>query len=156
MFNLWHSKLRLQLPRSVPINGFFTLKSGGLINFVWSLAILCPAEFRSGGTWAERRGPRLVVCLIGTRHVSLTKWFVLCGGELVMLQAMKEEPPLAAKCKDKFLIQSTTITPEKETLSLTDIVSPSSLPFLATCHSLTDIWTSLLVSRNVSVYVMTT
>ncbi|KAF9649397.1 VAMP-associated protein [Thelephora ganbajun] len=39
----------------------------------------------------------------------------------VMLQAMKEEPPLAAKCKDKFLIQSTTITPEKETLSLNDI-----------------------------------
>lgn len=39
----------------------------------------------------------------------------------VMLQAMKEEPPLAAKCKDKFLIQSTTITPEKETLSLADI-----------------------------------
>ena len=39
-----------------------------------------------------------------------------------MLQAMKEEPPLAAKCKDKFLIQSTVITPEKETLSLQEIV----------------------------------
>ncbi|KAJ3557818.1 hypothetical protein NM688_g1270 [Phlebia brevispora] len=39
----------------------------------------------------------------------------------VMLQAMKEEPPLAAKCKDKFLIQSTLITPEKETLSLQDL-----------------------------------
>jgi len=34
---------------------------------------------------------------------------------------MKEEPPLAMKCRDKFLIQSTTITPEKETLSLSDI-----------------------------------
>lgn len=44
----------------------------------------------------------------------------------VMLQAMKEEPPLAAKCKDKFLIQSTLITPEKETLSLQDLVSPCS------------------------------
>ncbi len=39
-----------------------------------------------------------------------------------MLQAMKEEPPLGAKCKDKFLIQSTLITPEKETLPLQDIV----------------------------------
>ncbi|KAH9941047.1 PapD-like protein [Amylocystis lapponica] len=39
----------------------------------------------------------------------------------VMLQAMKEEPPLNAKCKDKFLIQSTTITPEKESQSLQDI-----------------------------------
>ena len=35
---------------------------------------------------------------------------------------MKEEPPLGAKCKDKFLIQSTLITPEKETLPLQDIV----------------------------------
>ncbi|KAI0346003.1 VAMP-associated protein [Trametopsis cervina] len=41
----------------------------------------------------------------------------------VMLQAMKEEPPLAVKCKDKFLIQSTLITPEKETLPLQDIWS---------------------------------
>ncbi|EMD39894.1 hypothetical protein CERSUDRAFT_112147 [Gelatoporia subvermispora B] len=39
----------------------------------------------------------------------------------VMLQAMKEEPPLNAKCKDKFLIQSTPISPEKETMSLQDI-----------------------------------
>ena len=55
-----------------------------------------------------------------------------------MLQAMKEEPPLGAKCKDKFLIQSTTITPEKETLSLADIVS-SSFPFLAVCHPVADV-----------------
>jgi hypothetical protein len=40
----------------------------------------------------------------------------------VMLQAMKEEPPLAAKCKDKFLIQSTFITPAKETMNLKEIV----------------------------------
>jgi hypothetical protein len=40
----------------------------------------------------------------------------------VMLQPMKEEPPIAAKCKDKFLIQSTLITSEKETLPLHDIV----------------------------------
>lgn len=39
----------------------------------------------------------------------------------VMLQAMKEEPPLSAKCKDKFLIQSTIITQDKETLPLQDI-----------------------------------
>ncbi|KZT73922.1 VAMP-associated protein [Daedalea quercina L-15889] len=39
----------------------------------------------------------------------------------VMLQAMKEEPPLNVKCKDKFLIQSTIITPEKETMPLQDL-----------------------------------
>ncbi|GJE98502.1 VAMP-associated protein [Phanerochaete sordida] len=44
----------------------------------------------------------------------------------VVLQAMKEEPPLGAKCKDKFLIQSTLITPERETLPLTDIWSGDS------------------------------
>ncbi|TDL23270.1 VAMP-associated protein [Rickenella mellea] len=38
----------------------------------------------------------------------------------VLLQAMKEEPPLNAKCKDKFLVQSTLITPEKESLSAHD------------------------------------
>ncbi|CDO75424.1 hypothetical protein BN946_scf184916.g8 [Trametes cinnabarina] len=39
----------------------------------------------------------------------------------VMLQAMKEDLPPNAKCKDKFLIQSTIITPEKESLPLQDI-----------------------------------
>lgn len=46
------------------------------------------------------------------------------GGSIdvsVMLQPMKEEPALSAKCKDKFLIQSTIITPEKETRDLQDI-----------------------------------
>lgn len=43
---------------------------------------------------------------------------------LVMLQAMKEDLPINAKCKDKFLIQSTIISPEKESMPLNDIVRP--------------------------------
>ncbi|KAN0063248.1 phosphatidylinositol-binding protein scs2 [Thecaphora frezii] len=39
----------------------------------------------------------------------------------VLLQPMKEEPPLSAKCRDKFLVQSTIITPELETASLPEI-----------------------------------
>jgi len=39
----------------------------------------------------------------------------------VLLQPMREDPPPGAKCKDKFLVQSTLITPEKETVSLQDI-----------------------------------
>ncbi|KAI0714056.1 VAMP-associated protein [Cerioporus squamosus] len=39
----------------------------------------------------------------------------------VMLQAMKEDLPINAKCKDKFLIQSTIISPEKESMPLNDI-----------------------------------
>ncbi|KAJ7259508.1 PapD-like protein [Mycena haematopus] len=46
---------------------------------------------------------------------------------LVMSQPLKDEPPLNAKCKDKFLIQSTLITPGKEAMSLQDIwASPDS------------------------------
>ncbi|TFL01262.1 PapD-like protein [Pterulicium gracile] len=41
----------------------------------------------------------------------------------VMLQPMKDEPPLNFKCKDKFLIQSIAITPEKEQLPLADLWS---------------------------------
>ncbi|KAG7088360.1 hypothetical protein E1B28_012364 [Marasmius oreades] len=43
----------------------------------------------------------------------------------VMLQPLKEEPPLNAKCKDKFLIQSTLITSEKEEKPLAEIWSTS-------------------------------
>ncbi|KAF8271940.1 PapD-like protein [Lactarius quietus] len=39
----------------------------------------------------------------------------------VMLQAMKEEPPLNAKCKDKFLIQTMLIPSEKGALPLHDL-----------------------------------
>jgi len=41
----------------------------------------------------------------------------------VMLQPLKEEPPLNSKCKDKFLVQSTFITPDKETMALHDLAS---------------------------------
>ncbi len=40
----------------------------------------------------------------------------------VMLQAMKEEPPLNSKCKDKFLIQSMLIPAEKAAIPLHDLV----------------------------------
>lgn len=36
---------------------------------------------------------------------------------------MKEDPPAGVKCKDKFLVQSATISSDKETLTLQDIVS---------------------------------
>jgi hypothetical protein len=45
-----------------------------------------------------------------------------CDMYAVMLQAMKEEPALSAKCRDKFLIQSTLITQDMQTLPVHDIV----------------------------------
>lgn len=39
----------------------------------------------------------------------------------VLLQPMKEDPPLNAKCKDKFLVQTTFITPEREQGSISEL-----------------------------------
>ncbi len=36
---------------------------------------------------------------------------------------MKEDPPLDAKCKDKFLVQSVAITDDKEAITVSEIVS---------------------------------
>ncbi|KAG5352089.1 hypothetical protein C0989_003888 [Termitomyces sp. Mn162] len=41
----------------------------------------------------------------------------------VMLQPLKEDPPSNVKCKDKFLIQSTLITPAREAMNAADIWS---------------------------------
>ncbi|KAG0237399.1 phosphatidylinositol-binding protein scs2 [Actinomortierella wolfii] len=39
----------------------------------------------------------------------------------VQMQAMKEDPPIDVKCKDKFLVQSIAITAEREQLALTEL-----------------------------------
>ncbi|KAJ8105126.1 hypothetical protein ONZ43_g7551 [Nemania bipapillata] len=39
----------------------------------------------------------------------------------VILQAMKQEPPPGTKCKDKFLVQSVAITPDKDFANLASI-----------------------------------
>lgn len=41
----------------------------------------------------------------------------------VLLQAMKQEPPADQKCRDKFLVQSVTITADKEFTGVQQIVS---------------------------------
>lgn len=41
----------------------------------------------------------------------------------VLLQAMKEDPPLDTKCRDKFLVQSVAITADKESDNVAAIVS---------------------------------
>ena len=40
----------------------------------------------------------------------------------VLLQAMKEDPPLDARCRDKFLVQSVAILPDQELGNVTSIV----------------------------------
>ncbi|KAJ5231586.1 uncharacterized protein N7469_006174 [Penicillium citrinum] len=43
----------------------------------------------------------------------------------VLLQAMKDEPATDAKCKDKFLVQSVTVTPDMEHANVTSIFEKS-------------------------------
>lgn len=40
----------------------------------------------------------------------------------VLLQAMKADPPLDAKCRDKFLVQSVVITPDKEFTAVASVL----------------------------------
>lgn len=40
----------------------------------------------------------------------------------VLLQAMKQDPPPDAKCRDKFLVQSAPITADKEFASVANVV----------------------------------
>lgn len=69
------------------------------------------------------------------RHVEVQGWCLCdCVGlsdgprdnrsKTVLLQAMKEDPPLDAKCKDKFLVQSVAITGDLEYSNITSIVRP--------------------------------
>jgi hypothetical protein len=41
---------------------------------------------------------------------------------LVLLQAMKEDPPPDAKCRDKFLVQSVLVTADKEFTNVGSLV----------------------------------
>ncbi|OJJ87080.1 putative integral ER membrane protein Scs2 [Aspergillus glaucus CBS 516.65] len=47
-------------------------------------------------------------------------------GVQVLLQAMKDEPPLDAKCKDKFLVQTVAVTGDLEFANVTSIFEKSS------------------------------
>jgi hypothetical protein len=44
---------------------------------------------------------------------------------VVLLQAMKEDPPPDAKCRDKFLVQSVLVTADKEFTNVGSLVAIS-------------------------------
>lgn len=55
------------------------------------------------------------------RPVSLEGFRKLMTYHAVLLQAMKEDPPPDARCRDKFLVQSVAITAEREMSNVTAI-----------------------------------
>ena len=67
----------------------------------------------------QERRSRLLVCAICSRTSNVS----LLTGYPVLLQAMKEQPPLDAKCGDKFLVQSVAVTADKEFTNIGAIVS---------------------------------
>ena len=46
----------------------------------------------------------------------------------VLLQAMKEDPPLDTKCRDKFLVQTVAVTADKEFSNVAQIVGGQAVP----------------------------
>lgn len=52
---------------------------------------------------------------------------------LVLLQAMKEDPPLEHKCRDKFLVQSVAVTPDRDFPSVASLVRLL-IPHPAPCY----------------------
>ncbi|TQS35479.1 hypothetical protein Golomagni_04101 [Golovinomyces magnicellulatus] len=61
----------------------------------------------SARTQEELNREEMLKLLVGTNNVLIIRLILLCP---VLLQAMKEEPPLDTRCKDKFLVQSVAIT----------------------------------------------
>lgn len=65
---------------------------------------------------------------VGTSWTCLESWGGWLTLHIVLLQAMKQEPPADAKCRDKFLVQSVTITGDKDFTNVQQIVGHSSQP----------------------------
>jgi hypothetical protein len=66
----------------------------------------------------------------------------------VLLQAMKVEPPVDAKCRDKFLVQSVAVTADKEFTNIAAIVRPPHLNTLNNANSNSgNMWMTQIVPR---------
>lgn len=55
-------------------------------------------------------------------HIGTGKYLSADIPVAVLLQAMKQEPPPDAKCRDKFLVQSVAVTADKEFTNTGSIV----------------------------------
>jgi hypothetical protein len=66
---------------------------------------------------------------------------------------MKADPPLDAKCRDKFLVQSAPITPDKEFASIASVVSRRFLSFgYPQMHELTTLSSQLETTDKAAIF----
>ena len=70
---------------------------------------------------AGRIEPNQAVDVLGAHADAGGSVFAHAAGA-VMLLPMKEDPPMSTKCKDKFLVQSTIISPDKDHLPPAEVV----------------------------------
>lgn len=119
-------KVKTTAPKVCTFSRFVSSKHIDLTIAV-NVDILCQTELRKNRGWPDCRGSR---CVSRSPFVAQVLNVAYFSSTSVLLQAMREEPPLSIKCKDKFLVQSTFITPEKEALSLHDLVRTH--PFIDT------------------------
>ena len=68
--------------------------------------------------------PQLYSSSLHDRHLTHPRSFSF----QVLLQPMKEDPEPGAKCRDKFLVQSIIITPERESTAFPELVCTFSNP----------------------------
>lgn len=60
--------------------------------------------------------------LVSKKPDTTCHFFQRLTSRTVLLQAMKQEPPMDAKCRDKFLVQSVAVTADKEFSNIAAIV----------------------------------
>lgn len=56
---------------------------------------------------------------------AIATWTLLIYSATVILQAMKADPPLDSRCRDKFLVQSAAISADKDFSNIATIVRSS-------------------------------
>jgi hypothetical protein len=77
------------------------------------------ASVRTQEESSQERRSRLSVCSIYNGEGRI---YLFANHFSVLLQAMKQEPPEDAKCRDKFLVQSVAVTSDKEFTNINEIV----------------------------------
>lgn len=107
------------------------------------LTVLRSTEFWSDRTWRVCRGVWCVIRPSSSCVSRLTSEHPLLLPVAVLLQPMKVDPPPGAKCKDKFLVQSSLIEASMEHLNLAEIVRSLSSALAIVGLSLTLLWVLL-------------
>ncbi|RDA94290.1 hypothetical protein CP533_0553 [Ophiocordyceps camponoti-saundersi (nom. inval.)] len=108
--------LNFRRPFTVEVSQILTIKNP--TNVPLAFKILRPTE-----RWPHRARPVFRCHRYASFSACCRVW---TDRVIVLLQAMKADPPLDAKCRDKFLVQSAPITSDKEFASIALVLESTS------------------------------